>query len=148
MNHSGFVENCSSVTTIKRSKAIDQNLKSFGDKTSTNNQRIKEMSNQIAESLYATQSRLAKMKNVPTTVPSKSKEKPSYKNDTHLKYKMKSSEEFRNLTSINIPSKGIGQKKVQNGIKRKATVESFVAKDVPFGKDSFESSLNHKQHKN
>lgn len=52
------------MTTIKKSKVTDLGIKNFGDKTSTNNSRIKEISSQIAESLYATQARLTKLKQV------------------------------------------------------------------------------------
>lgn len=147
MNHSGIVENCSSVTTIKRSKAIEQNNKSFGDKTSTNNQRIKEMSNQIAESLNATQAKLAKIKNIPNSIIQNNIEIGLNKSDNLIKQKKKSKEELKYLSAAQLQSKGSVQKKLQNGINRKATVESFIANDASFPKDSSESSVVYKQHK-
>lgn len=147
MNHSGLAENCSSVTTIKRSKAIEQNSKSFGDKTSTNNQRIKEISNQIAESLNATQAKLAKMKNAPVSNIKNVKEIGYNKSDNLLKQKKKSKEELKNISAVHLQSKSSMQKKLQSGINRKATAESFIANDPAFPKDSSDSSVLHRKHK-
>lgn len=133
------------MTTIKRSKATDQNIKSFGDKTSTNNQRIKEISNQIAESLYATQAKLAKMRSMKdaNVFPGKGKN-ISQKPEALLKYKMRSKEELK--FPMNAQIKNTTQKKIKNGLKRKATAEKHFENESTLHKDSLDSTLKQRGH--
>lgn len=123
MHQPAIAENCSSITTIKRSKANDSALKHTGDKTSTHNQRIKEMSNQIAESLYATQAKLTKMKSGGPEMLSEQHKCGSQKSEIILKNKKKSKEELKNIGLTRAPIKSTTQKKLKPGAKRKSTKE-------------------------
>lgn len=95
MNQSGIAENWSSITTIKRSKAIEQNLKNLGTKIS-NNKKIKEINDKITETLFATQAKMDKLSNFSSTGTSKVPQK----SDTYLKYKKQSKEDLKNFSGL------------------------------------------------
>ena len=61
------------------------------------------------------------------------------KSEILMKYKKKSKEEIKRSNHFKITNDKAMQKKVQNGIKRKATVEN-IRKDNTFSKKSFENS--------
>lgn len=144
-NQTGIAENCSSITTIKRSKANESAMKFTGDKTSTHNQRIKEISNQIAESLYATQAKLTKFKDAKSEITIEGQKKGSQRSESILKYQKKSKEELKNIPlPTKMPIKSTTQKKLKPGLdKKQPTKEELGQKKASFPTDSFDDSIQH-----
>lgn len=110
----------------------------MGEKLSTNS-KIKEISNQIAESLYATQAKLAQLKkdNNIELFSSEVKELRQ-KPEVNLKYKKMSKEELKNQNHFKLPLKGSIPRKLQSGMRRKATVENIIHNDSTTSKKSLE----------
>ena len=136
MHQSGIAENCSSVTTIKRSKANEAQLHNLADKTNSNNKKIKEMSSQIAESLYATQAKLAKnkKKNIKEVDLLSIPAKPNSQKSNLMKRKGKK-EEFKK------PLNHTAQNRLNLGMNRKQTAEQLLVNGDSFAQESLENSM-------
>lgn len=148
MQHSSaIVENCSSVTTIKRSKANETIKHTVGDKNDTNSLKLKKMSEQINESLYATQTKIIKKKKAQDELLLNSEHiELNGKSETLMKYKMKSKEELKNPSNFKLPLSQPALNKHMPGIKRKATAEKAFNENA-LSKKSLDNQNKMKQSK-
>jgi len=121
---SAIVENCSSVTTIKRSK-VHENMKQKGSKRAKVAQPKKKVKTNVPDSFYSTQKHMKKNTDNNISFFESRGRDSKYKKEALLKYKKKSKEEIKRSNHFKEKGANSFTKEASNIFNRKATLEKL-----------------------